>query len=683
MSYISRALLRKKPRPRIVAAGGRIPENQVSPAAKLQCVSRIPIPIGADCRSIRLVFDNWSLGSLGVVADNPTTMTIVKVAVEIDGTTVPVRFQGSRSYTMAAGQVRLVSDRIYPVQFSLQRFEADTLAWFRGSALLPSGTGRHLTGCIATFSDTEGDAFFAYYDPANDVDQVDSTGDMSTPTGATVASSASTYDVAQGWGPSAVIGEMLNRNAVSLIVVGDSMTTGREDDYASPVLAGLGFIDRAAHPSDGALTNVIPVMHASKSGGKVSSLKDNSNIPAYFRYATHLVQNGGTNDIGSGGGLDDAPTVHANRAVINAAARARGVRKVMGTIMTPRNQTTDDFAANATANAVWSASGTGDLLNGLVNDDFDDGTIDLALPFPGIRQTANKFLWFLNGTPTYMVNADGLHPSTVAHGIMGADLRYGIQTALDLPLVARRFSINCATKPSGDQPAALRTLSEALADAGALAGCELLYLLGAQDEQAGLLNFIAPGSFQLTKDSAPTFSTFSGWVGDGTDDGLSTGVAPSAFTVASLNSMCVVVGILTNSDQASPVCGTTTATGAQRTMFLNPHNGGVFQARVNDVTTSTASTPLVTGSARSDGIWYANRSGASARQFGKDGVEFATDTAASTALSASAVRLLRGALTTDFSTRKLWMFGIFSDMSGKHLAIYNALNAYKTTMGIA
>jgi lysophospholipase L1-like esterase len=666
MSYISRALLAKRPKLRFVAAGGRIPEtNLAAPtAAKLRAVSRVPIKFAGRIRRFRLAFDNWYFSATGGKTDAPTTYTINKVAVEIDGETQPLYFAGARSVTIAAGAERSLTDWIRSAAWGLPFIPRNQKAWVRVEVTLPSDTGRFPVGCTVSYSGVEGDAFFAVYDPANEIDQVDDTGDMAAPTGASLAADFAAVGNGSannnmGFGPSAIIGEALERNLVSLIAITDSIGSGREDTRSpAPVFLGWGHVDRAFDDDNGPA-----IMHASRTGARAVAMAANDAIAPYMRYATHSYIELGTNDINADAA--DAVTVEAALSSIYTTARNAGAWRLIASDILPLNASTDDFATNATYNAsgiVLEVRAVRAWLQGLL----DSSAIQLFLPYPGVRAASDNDRWLTNGTPQYMTT-DGIHPSPVGHDLNGVELRYGLDTAITLPLASKRYAMGCTTKPNSTALAKVEAFFAALAAAGVT--MEAGWWLGGPSDQACRVNLVAPGTYSLGQSGTVTYNNGVDIQGNGSDGALSCVISPSVFAVASQDSLALVWKSTVNVADDDADIGSPSGTSGFRTIRLNPRTAaGKFEFRLND----TTNTSLDNSDRR--GTFIANRSGSTKTAY-RNKTLLGTATVASTSMPAAPIVIFRDVTTAAFSSGGGSFFGIFPDLTGKIDAVTDAVDA--------
>jgi hypothetical protein len=194
------------------------------------------------------------------------------------------------------------------------------------------------------------------------------------------------------------------------------------------------------------------------------------------------------------------------------------------------------------------------------------------------------------------------------------------------------------------------------------------------DSQSARLNWIQ-AAYDLTPVSSPTFVADRGYTGDGAASYLDTGFNPTTASSPkfTLNSACV--GFFSRTDATFSTYFDVGNTNAR----LNSRSNNANQPRglVNDGTTANFG-----ATANSIGMYAINRSGASARQFYRNGSLLGSDTAAATALSNETIKVLMAG--NAFSIRQglasYWGASLTAD---QHLAIYNATLTLAQAIGAA
>lgn len=667
-------------RPKIIAAGGCVPENALSPSTtKLQGTSRLLFAFGAPARYVRFAFDSWTLDTAAPgYTDLPTSFTIVKVAMEYNGLARPVTFTGQRSVTLQPGLTRFYSDRVYAGRFNLSRFPADDYGWFRGSILLPSSSGRFPTAYPASYNGVQGAAMFAYYDPANHIDQIDDVGDMVLPSGASVSNF--------GWGPSAIVGDSLDRSALSAIAVTDSIGWRDDPDATggpAEVPTGVGFVSRAACAADGSLTNVVAVMRATKVGGTVGGL-NNERLGKYYQLANMAIEEDATNSLGSGGS-GDPTTIHDLLTVRRNNQRSKGVRKIARTKLLPRTSSASGkWNGDQTYVANWGAGGNAGTLNGLFDADFAAGRIEALLSLSGVRgdiSTSDPYRWKEDGTDNY-ATIDGTHPFKALQIVMANELRrWFAYLKAGYPADIAAWAAACTVEPSASRIALMSSLKSGLVSAGSWSLLDLLHFMGAHDEQAGRLALNKAGNFTLAPAGSPNFVTDRGFDGDSTDAALNTAWAPSTNGVNfTRNAASLIWGAQGTSTSSVPDLGTVSGVSGNRNVSLIRSNGTNAILRLND----NADTTFPNTSPK--GIYLANRSGTTVTlwKIGPTGAAsmLGSATVASTAASPAPLNYLRGPGTTQWSAATgAFVAAVGGDLTGKEAATLAAIRDAAVAVG--
>jgi hypothetical protein len=205
-----------------------------------------------------------------------------------------------------------------------------------------------------------------------------------------------------------------------------------------------------------------------------------------------------------------------------------------------------------------------------------------------------------------------------------------------------------------------------------LSKLDLLYVLAAHDSQAARLNWITPGTNTLSVNSAPTFTTDSGYHGDGTDDYLDTGIAPNALTQFQQNSAHISAFIAVDGD-GDAVVGRATAGGAPN--LINGRNGGNAVGRVNVSTSLTATVGAGVGHT------LCSRTSSSALELYRDGVSIAS-TGSSTSAARDSDNFLFLRSGTNYSTDRLSAVTIGAGLDDTEAAnMYAALYPYLDAIG--
>lgn len=240
-------------------------------------------------------------------------------------------------------------------------------------------------------------------------------------------------------------------------------------------------------------------------------------------------------------------------------------------------------------------------------------------------------------------------------------------------LVATQRLLRAMTVQPGDAIAlAANNLIGALTTGGVWAKTTILYV-GLHTEQASLLNWKTPGTYNATNNGC-TFTAYQGFTGNGSTAYIDTGMAANVLAQDSAHIHAWVRGGTDAADSNKRSLGQTSA----GSFAIQPRNN--LDAISGMIGSTSASTFGASGTIL--GHTLLNRSGASAVEAYRGGAATATptDNEASTAPSANNITLLRNG--TQYSDFQLFAAGAGSSLSsGEAAAHYNALSAYKTAVG--
>ena len=399
----------------IVGATGHFPNDvlDISAGTKTMAQCRWPFRLGGDCSYLVFAFDNNRIGAAGVAADAGQALTIVQCAIEQDNPaqTVAVKFGGQTSQVLSAGANNIQSDTIMPGSFGLTKFSADAKYWVRIKISVASAT-EFLIGPVVN---SVTGAKFVYYDPSNDNDTILNTGALPNPTGST----GNNY----GYGPSAILGQYIDRNSPAVIAVGDSLTYGNAESSGWP-MTGLGFFSRAVMDSNE--ENVFASMKIAKGGSTLANLLAHTKMQTYFQYANVVSIFLGTNDIGTAG-TGNLTTLIANFRSLCATARTSRVRKIFGVELWPRATSANGFIDPDDQVYVtdWGLGGKSEYFNAslrsMVGSDIN-GTFDATV----LRRSENALHWAVG------VTTDDTHPNSAGHPLAAAEYRTDILQKLGL-----------------------------------------------------------------------------------------------------------------------------------------------------------------------------------------------------------------------------------------------------------
>lgn len=209
------------------------------------------------------------------------------------------------------------------------------------------------------------------------------------------------------------------------------------------------------------------------------------------------------------------------------------------------------------------------------------------------------------------------------------------------------------------------TMIDKLIDSGVWARADLLYVLAAHDEQAARINWISPGTGDLTAVNSPSFTVDEGFTGDGTSSYLS---GPSLGPKYTLNSASVWTWV----DAAGLVDGTSIRTSSGGMSYLFPgRTNGNLHVRPNSDTNLTRTV------ATAGGLSAWDRPDATTAAVYRDGVMLGAAAANSSVGFSGTLQLLRG-----FGGVPVMAAGVGGSLSStEHAALYDALRRYLTGVG--
>jgi lysophospholipase L1-like esterase len=365
-----------------------------------------------------LVLNN-AANELGQSGNGPTPLandfTIVKASIEKDGAgySVPVYFNGSRSVTVTGGSFDINSDPVYPGLFGQSKFSQGEKYWVRMECTVPTTAGR--LPFNAKTNIPTGTAFW-WYDPA--LTTITNGADGS----GVLARTGNFPDVrSSGYNP-VLLGRFANANTNVYVGIGDSIHFGTGDTATIQPGNGYGIFQRAMTAGDG-LTAPIASLNLNRHGATTADF-NNDWVKSYYKYGNVLVDELGTNDIGTAGSGVVA-TIQTNIAARWADFKVvQPAGKIVRTYYLPRTTSTDSFATTANQSYVtdWAPGGKSNQLNDWFETKKTDGTVNAILGRSSVNDTIEPYKWLTNGTNFYLTT-DGTHPSYNGHSARGAELR--------------------------------------------------------------------------------------------------------------------------------------------------------------------------------------------------------------------------------------------------------------------
>lgn len=390
---------------RIVAFGGYVPDSQHDNAGGTydRLETRMWSKFGRqDVAYVRLVIYNGFLASGVIEAANGNAITVEAGVERVSpAATVVATWGGASSVTVASGGIA-VSDPIPASAFSLGAFPAGE-AFFIRTGVTGFGLGK-VPQSSAVYTAVSGEASKASLGAGS---QINATGAL---TGGT------NY---KGLIPLGIIGGWSGTPDVSLLVMGDSIATLTNDEQFNGT-AGGGFITEGCASVGG---GILAAAKLSRGGERAAVYATATNNPArrfMMRFATHLIENYGVNDLRDG---TSAATLLTYSQALWALfrARAKGVQHISHVPVATSTTSTDSFATLANQTEFSAAFNTGGA-----RDTYNTSVVALVGAANGPSQIIDTNLdwldggepdkWRVNGAANW-ATADGLHPSPDFHSL--------------------------------------------------------------------------------------------------------------------------------------------------------------------------------------------------------------------------------------------------------------------------
>lgn len=380
----------------------------LSSATETNVRCRMPFRIGSTNLS-ELVFSFNGWHSSGTVKNYANAYSIVKLAIEKSGQTAsyPVTFSGGRTKTINPGDIDIQSDALLPSTFGLGSFTRGDLYYIRMEIGVASGGVDYLpTGPLA-YTRYEGgfpSCVGLRINPATFVGAaVDSYGTLTFTSG---------YSAFTGPYLPMILGRSAGGAFKSVMSIGDSIVGGQPD--ATPTTGLMGGFARAMCDTDG-VSNPVAGAIFGISGSNSNLWNGDTRLTSYLKYATHVIEEYGTNSFASAPGADPAAAL-ASCQVIWTAAQAVGAH-VSRVKMIPRT------TGNTTTplNSAWASGGNARAFNALL-DTAGAPVIPRNSLRVGATEGTDAFYQWASGTYT----ADYIHPNTTGAIVDAADIRAGI-----------------------------------------------------------------------------------------------------------------------------------------------------------------------------------------------------------------------------------------------------------------
>lgn len=402
---------------RVVATGGRIGNTFYTPAATNTAFrQRTPHQLGGPVAEMRIGFMDWMYTDKTETTNATNEVTIDHAWLERAGTRqiVPLTFGGSRELVMPANSTTpyWLSDAIPSSTWTGTAPARDEIFWLHVKGHIPAG-GKTPVGTPAIYPGAK----FIAYPPANDP----GTQDLGGPVPAITGSASRT-----GGLPVIFLGRFTGPGHLAVIGIGDSILDGTGDlTNPVPAISGYGFFNRAALDSNGA--NTIATFNLTRHGQTAAAWmspgKQQRQVH-FLPFANVVVEEYGTNDLGSAGGGNPA-TILNNLEGIWTAARTAGVQKIVRTLLMPRTASASQWSnlTDQTPNIGWGSGEKRDSINAGLIAARDAGKIDVIVDTLAVLgDPTDPSRWLTNGTNKY-ATTDGTHVSPTGNALLAPALR--------------------------------------------------------------------------------------------------------------------------------------------------------------------------------------------------------------------------------------------------------------------
>jgi lysophospholipase L1-like esterase len=564
-----------------------------------------------------LAYANYFVDATGLETTLGNAYTL-EAAIEIPSAPVTscvrVTFSGSNTGTVPDGAALFLSDSIPASSFGLATIPAGTTIYIHDSVLVTSG---QLIPVPSAYTPSAGEASVQNNNASS---QVMTTG---IPTGTEVNLQSPLIGV---------LGKFTSPE-VSIAIMGDSIADFSLDANSSGINGTSGGI--MVRSMWGVNGRNIPWVNLARSSSNMATASANmARRLKMLAYATHLVSEGGTNDLAAG--TTPAVTQTALQAIWGVAKQL-GISRVAQMKILARTDST-----NATPIANFGIGQNRDTLNTALIANVGSNGLDEILDVPSVLDSGA--LWANSAYTT-----DGIHPansglSVAATYLKGVFANYvGTAPAGYSAVSAEAQAVAAAASALGAPLTAARLGSvdfsiKCMKGFGIWQTRDAVYGFAGSDINVAGINWKNPGTYNIVRAGSPNFLTDRGFMGDGTSAALNTQFVPStAGGNYSLNSghvsfFSITVGAAaSNSNRIIGNAATTTP----RTLANPRAVGDVVNWVINDATFGATNANTAT-----DGHFVLRRTGAAGRDFTRNGALLVGDTQASTALPTTAIQFL-------------------------------------------
>jgi hypothetical protein len=360
-------------------------------------------------------------------------------------------------------------------------------------------------------------------------------------------------------------------------------------------------------------------------------------------YCTHLVCEGGTNDISAGTSAAVTQTALQTQWGI---AKQLGISRVDQMLIIPRTTSSDSWATagNQTPVANFTSGAARDTLNTALTANVGSNGLDGVIDVPSaLADTGTPSVWKSPGYTT-----DGVHPTGNTALNAGAAViaaRFATYTpaasaiasavASETTAVASAFT----TPPTAARKATIDFYIKCMKGYGLWSGLDRFYAFAAADSQAALVNWKNP-SLNAALVGSPVFVADRGFTGDGVGAGIDTQFTPSGsnFVQNSAQVTAYSLSVAAAANNNNRIIGNLGAS-TGRTVFNPRAVGNVISYAIN------ASFGTAGANSNTDGQFVIRRTAAGATDAARNGISIQSDTTASTGLPTSPIQYLHDGAT--------------------------------------
>lgn len=381
---------------------------------------RWPHRFGGSTKKIKFGLSGWYLaGNLGEQVTT-NSYTILSMYAECNGVAVQCKWSGVGTKTIASDDPFTFTDFLSASDFGLSEFTNDTQIWIKGYGSVPSA-GDKIPYMQTETGDVANSQAFWYADSATTIGNTTGTG-VYTFTGVPETTKIN------GMRPICI--GLKDPKEVVFLGVGDSIGAGQADGTENGEY-GKGFIHRAMVSAKNTGDH-FACGNLAESGIEAQDFKDGTRWDSQLApYATHAIDNLGTNDLTSTADSTKRSTLETNIQLVWAKLAASGIEKIYRMELLPRTSSTDSWAtaANQTVNTGWGLASEVGTFHSFLDGKVGDG-ITAVVSSDRVRDIENPDKWDTDGSTTFFVSADGTHMKSRGHELQAESLKFKIREDL-------------------------------------------------------------------------------------------------------------------------------------------------------------------------------------------------------------------------------------------------------------